>query len=142
MPLPDLFDLVYEAQIDLYKTYIANVMNTLAFIIIAIGWMLTSEKCRGYLSENRLANRLSLIAVLIVAIIHSLVSIFMYMMSQEKACLLNKLNYIDCKYYEHYIISPAQMIASLLLNLTMLALLFMIILTLHRSKPKVQAVTP
>jgi hypothetical protein len=131
MEIADRFDLVYEALIDFYKSYVANVNNTLAVIVVSIGWVLTSDKCRSFLTSNRYAYRLSLAVIASIALIHSLVSVGYYLISQRQMELLQKLKYVPAEYYELYSVNLTQLAINLVLNLLMFSLLFLIVFSLR-----------
>ncbi len=129
----ELFKLVYDALIDLSKLYTDYVITALTIIVIAIGWVLTSEKCRDFLSRNRSGYLTSLTAISVIATIYSIVSIGFYSMSQRKFRLLEGLKYVDYKYYQDSVISLHLILLNLLLNLTMFALLFIVIYNLPKQ---------
>ena len=77
----ETFKLIYDSLVDFHKAYVTNVMNTLAFIVIATGWILTSDKSRDYLSRNKTGRWVSLFVIVIIAVIHTVVSVGLYQVS-------------------------------------------------------------
>ncbi|HKC62530.1 MAG TPA: hypothetical protein VKB86_02780 [Pyrinomonadaceae bacterium] len=54
-PRKDANDVVFKALEDNYARYFDNIFKTTGFIIIAIGWILTSDKSREFLERHNLA---------------------------------------------------------------------------------------
>jgi hypothetical protein len=47
------FSLFYDALKDEYKSYVEDVVKSLGFLIIAIGWIVTSESARLFLASPK-----------------------------------------------------------------------------------------
>lgn len=95
----DKFKLQYESLQDTFKGYVENVMKTLASIVVAIGWILTSDKSRDFLSMQRTAYVWVLVAIIVMSILHAVVSVNYYFRSQKKIALLEDLDYVERAYY-------------------------------------------
>lgn len=136
MDTKDEFDLLYASLVDTFKGYVENVMKTLASIIIAIGWILTSESSRTFLKAQRSAYVMVLVAVLIISALHAGVSVAYYWRSRKKMDLLEGLKdgesaYVKPAYYAGYQITPLIIAVNLLMNLSLFAVLFTTIYTLR-----------
>jgi hypothetical protein len=132
----DRFNLLYASLVDTFKGYVDNVMKTMASIIIAIGWILTSDTSRHFLMERKMPYVLSLAAVAVISIIHTAVSFGFYSQSQAKASLISNLRagdspFIEPSYYANYQITLPLVVANLVLNFSLFAVLFMMIFTLR-----------
>ena len=55
MSKKEKFESAYEALADIYTRYLEDVMKTIVFILIAIGWVLNSEKRREAIARNKVA---------------------------------------------------------------------------------------
>jgi hypothetical protein len=64
------FTLLHEALKENYRNYTNNVWSTITGLLVAIGWLLTSEKSRALLAGSPVARRLALATVVLVAVIH------------------------------------------------------------------------
>jgi hypothetical protein len=135
----DRFNLLYQSLVDTFKGYVENVMKTLASIILTMGWILTSETSRKFLAERKTAYVMVLGAIVIVASLHTCVSIAYYFRSQRKIDLLSELKdadspyvaYVEPSYYLSYKITSPIIGVNLLMNLSLFAALFMMIYTLE-----------
>jgi hypothetical protein len=136
MDLKDRFNLLYASLVDTFKGYVENVMKTLASIILTMGWILTSDTSRKFLAERKAAYVMVLGAIIIVASLHTCVSIAYYFRSQGKIDLLSKVKegdqqYVEPSYYLSYKITPSIIVVNLMMNLSLFAVLFMMIYTLR-----------
>jgi hypothetical protein len=127
------FTLLYQSLIDVMNGYVENVMKTLASTIIAIGWMVTSEKSREFLASPNASSYfyLSLTAIVVISIIHAGASIGLHLRSQKIMLLLLNLDVAEPKYYEGYQITAPHLIANLIMNLSLFAILFSMIFSLR-----------
>jgi hypothetical protein len=97
------------------------------FIIVATGWILTSDKSREFLQNNIVAHRITLGATFIIACGHAIALGFGYISSLKLVQQLREIGYIDCKYFKHYQISFIQICGSVLSD-TLLFTAFLTIL--------------
>src|SRR5437660_7459255 len=63
----DTNDVVFKALEDNYARYFDNIFKVVGFIIVATGWILTSDKSRESLQNNIVAHRITLGATFIIA---------------------------------------------------------------------------
>ena len=137
MALKDKFDLMYESLKDTFKGYVDNVVKTWASTIIVIGWILTSDKSRDFLVQQRAAYLWLLVAIVVITILHAGVCINYYFRSQTKIDLLiedftnRKPPFIEEDYYTGYKITPKIIGTNLLASLFLFAVLFIMIFSLR-----------
>lgn len=133
MKKPEKFNLLHTLLIDILKTYSDNTMKTLASVIIALGWIVTSDKAREFLaSEDAIFYYyLSLISILFISIIHVGASNRFYKWSQKTVEMLSRLNFAEPEYYEDYMITKPLLIGNLIMNLSLFTILFTMILSLR-----------
>ncbi len=81
--IKDEFGILYQQLKEIRGGYDADVMKTVAFLIIAIGWFITSEKSRDFFRKNRTARILSLYAVVVICCIHVWYSVLTYFSSHK-----------------------------------------------------------
>ena len=48
------FNFAYGSLKDVHKGYVTDVMKALAFLILCIGWFITSDKSRNFFKKNRI----------------------------------------------------------------------------------------
>ena len=124
------FDMIYTSMTHLSKEYVDDVMKTIAFLLLAIGWIVTSDRSRAFLSTENV-NLTALIAIVFIALTHVLLSIGAFRTSQVKMRLLEDLDYVSREYYAGDRVTGLLLIANLALHLALFATLFALILTLQ-----------
>ncbi len=130
------FDLLYAASKDIYNSYHGDVMKALAFLIIALGWFITSNKSRDFFRKSKIIRIAAIFALLILCLAHVLYCLDAYNASQEKMSLIHGLNYLDREYYQSYEITTSALIANLALNLALFSVLILILCTLKAGVEK------
>ena len=66
-PEADKFTLVHNHLLQHTLEYFKNIMAATGFLLLAIGWLLTSREARSFLAEHRKARNLMLVALWAVA---------------------------------------------------------------------------
>jgi hypothetical protein len=127
MDNPEAFKFLFEILKDLNKSYVNNVMNTLAFALLAIGWVVTSEKSRSFLGSFNLIRFGSMAVVGIIALIHSVICIAGYFISASKLTQLTALNYAEVNYFNIYNLNGWHVLLNLVMNLSVFGLLMLLI---------------
>ncbi len=127
MDNPEAFQFLFEILKDLNKSYFHNVMNTLAFVLLAIGWVVTSEKSRSFLGSSNLIRFGSMAVVGLIALIHSFICIAGYFVSASKFTQLTALNYVEVNYFNMYKLNGWHVLLNLVMNLSVFGLLMLLI---------------
>ena len=128
--------LIYESLKDVYKEYSSDYMKALAFLIICIGWFITSDKSRKFFNEKRAVRISAVIALIVICMIHIRSQINAYFYSQHIFSDLMNLNYLDPKYYENSRITLEQLITNSIMNAVLFTVLILIILSLKKVTNK------
>lgn len=123
------FGLLHETLKDIFKFYYENVMRTLAFIFIVIGWLITSIEARGIISTDSTLKIILLLVIVIGGVVHARASYLFYQHSQNTIQSLKELNIVPIKYYEQSQITRYMFLANLALNLALLIILFAMVLS-------------
>lgn len=129
-------EIVYESLKDKYKGYVTDIMKTLAFLLICIGWFITSDKSRNFFKKNKVIRISAIIALVIIGIIHINASINTYISSKDIISDLSCLKYLDMKFYANYEITIKQLITNLIQNTVLFAVLIIIICSLKEVTHK------
>ena len=132
----DKFNLAYESLKEIHHCYTTDVMKSLAFLLICIGWFITSNKSRDFIKNNKIVRISGIVALLIIGIIHIREQINTYMSSQHIVSDLSNMNYLDMKYYEHYEINLGQLTANSIMNIVLFVVLILIIFSLKKVREK------
>ena len=122
--------LVYDSLKEMSITYNEDVMKTLAFLIITLGWFITSDKSRDFFRRNRPSRISSIIAVVVISIIHVRASVHTYLSSKKLSSLLDNMNYLDSELYNSYTIDIPQLVTNLIQNVVLFGVLIVILFTL------------
>ena len=128
------FSLLYQQLVDIRNNYDGNAMNVAAFILLAIGWLMTSDTGRDYLVANRKFNTFSLFVVCLIAVVHSAECFEFQNRSLAKIVQLNGVNHVDRAYYTDYLINLRSIATVLLTNLSLMSVLFMMLFSLRKRK--------
>ena len=125
------FELVHRALVDLSDRYVGDVMKTIAFLLLATGWILTSDRSREFLRRNRGARRTALITVPGIAILHVWLSIQTFEISTQKMQLLEEIGYFQKQYYAGDGVTLDVLVADLALTTFLFTTLFFLIRALR-----------
>ena len=123
----DQFQLGYSSLQDTYKAYTGNVMQTAGFILLVIGWFLTSEKARSYLDSSRSIKRAALGVIITIACIHTLVSLYYHKLSSEQFSRLSSQHYVDYAYFQNYQVDWSNFAINLIFNGALFFILFLVV---------------
>ena len=98
------------------------------FLVLVIGWLLTSKEARAYLAENRLPRRLCAAVLAAGSIVYAAVSWRVYALSQAAFRGLVELNYLPAAAYAEHRIHGATLTLLITQNvaLTLVACYFML----------------
>ena len=128
------FELVHRSLVRLSQDYVNDVLKTIAFLLLAVGWILTSDRSREFLKNNRAARRAALIIVPVIALLNFGWSIAMFLDSQVKMGLLkNDIKYVPPDYYADDGIASFVFGLNLLVHLALFLTLFALIHSLSRA---------
>lgn len=130
------FDLTYESFKNIHGDYTVDVMKSLAFLILAIGWFVTSNKSREFFSKRRAVRISAIVAAVALFLIHAWASISIHRLSEAKMSLLSALNYVDPQYYDSYRITATQVVLNLVMIAGLFAVLIVILCSLKEAADK------
>ncbi|MFX0137180.1 MAG: hypothetical protein ACFFDN_26305 [Candidatus Hodarchaeota archaeon] len=134
--IKERYILIYESLKDIYNDYIIDVVKTVAFLIICLGWLITSDKSRNFVKKNKATRMASIIIIVLLFILNIHTAIKAYNFSQDKISELSLLNYIEPKYYENYAITTDLLVSNIILHTALFALLVVILISLKEAKLK------
>ncbi len=124
------FRLLYQSLQETKREYAEDAMKTLAFLIVALGWFITSDKSRAFFRRHRTARLSSIFAVCLLASIHLKASLLAYSCSQKQTMMLDALRYVDPEYYLMYTIKMPTLITNLIQNIVLFGILVVILISL------------
>ena len=129
------FELVHESLVQNTLEYFDNVMAAIGFLLLAIGWLLTSSATRAYLG-NHLAVRWSVLVAIGTLAILDLSSVYeAFEVSQKKIGLLEELQgqtQIDRRYFADDGITWRHFVVNSFVHLALFGVLMVLVYSLGR----------
>jgi hypothetical protein len=135
-PAKEKLDYSYKILLDSYNKYLDNVFKTIGFLIVIIGWLITSDKSRLFFQENKWARATFLLVIVIMWLVHASSLFDNYVEGSKIMTSIEKLNYIESYYFDRYRPKLYKTIGSLVLDSALFALLFTIIYRLDSGNEK------
>ena len=123
----EVFQFVFSTYQDLNKSYFRNVMSTLGFVLLSIGWIITSDKSRVFLGRSNQIRRSSIGGVAVIALIHPVICVGAYFVSAEQYAQLEEIKYVDVTYFEIYTLNALHVALNLVMHLSVFGLLMLLI---------------
>lgn len=127
--LKEEFDLHVEQITDTHKGFVDNTTKVAGFLLLALGWIVTSSTAREYLVATP---DMAIIAAIAVAAAYMLsvgASWIGYRVSNNAIRRLNDLSYLPRSAYEGRILDPITFVVCLAGNGVLSALLMIALLT-------------
>ncbi len=121
------FDLLSTSLANLSDEYTADMIGTISFLLLVLGWFIMSERSREYLHTNRLARRAALTAIPSVALMNALLVSGVYTASRAKVRALERLDYLGSDYYGDDEITLTLLIANLAIHLVLFGTVFVLV---------------
>ena len=125
------YRLLYDALKETYIRYSNNVFTTIGVVVLAIGWIITSPESRDFLEMNNWAYFISLVAIVLIAAIHTMVLLGAYRASNKLVDLLSEKHGIGTEYTFFYEVTKVKVGGSLVLDLVLFLVLFVLIWSLR-----------
>ncbi len=130
------FEILHKSLKDIFDEYTNDVLKSIAYLLLAIGWIVTSDRSREFLRGNNQAYRVAIIIVLVIALLHTGLAYWAFDRSQRISDLLVGLNYLPQDYYSHLKLTPIVFIGNLTLHLGLFAALFFLLVALRSPRLK------
>jgi len=127
------FDTALEALKYTYTSSGDIFFKTAGFLLLALGWLITSDKARAFLHDNVRARRTSLLVVLIVAAVHASVVIGRSSASTTLAAFLNSTQCTSSQAYEAFLLGRGKVAGALFVYLALAAALYVFIAATNNS---------
>lgn len=102
MTTKEQFDILLGMQREFYSRFIDLAVKIAGFYLLVLGWILTSEDARGYLSGDDLARGTAVAVVLIAWIIYCCMAYRLYWLSNRTFMSLQSLPDVPAFLYDNY----------------------------------------
>jgi hypothetical protein len=113
----EVFKALFEALKDYQSKALDSGYKTLGFMVVALGWLMTSKDTRDFLHSHSDVRCASVGFLVVGGFCYLFMSRRMYKLSQSIAKKLDTLNYASHDVYDHYIIKPAVPVTYSILHL-------------------------
>lgn len=122
------FDVLFASLKGYQEGLFDGAFKSSGFLILVIGWLLTSKDARGYLADNAGARRLCAGALALGAVIYAAVSWRVYSLSQVAFNGLVSLNYLPVSAFREHRVQGSTLLLLIAQNalLTLVACHFML----------------
>ncbi|MCH7475962.1 MAG: hypothetical protein IIA27_15025 [Gemmatimonadetes bacterium] len=135
-PTPrEQFDRLSSSLARLSDDYVNDTMKTISFLLLIMGWFITSERSREYLRANRPARSATLTAIPAVALMHAFLTHRFYAGSQAKVRALERLSYLGPDFYADDAVTLALLTANVAIHLILFGTLFVLVWALKHEPP-------
>ena len=121
------FDVSLDALKDNAEQYSDNVINTVSFLLVGIGWVLTSKETRTLIGSTRWVQVLLLIALTLITTTHIIVLCARKYASAYLLSRLGEINMIPFEYYKYYQITSFQLATSLIVDVSIAIFLWVML---------------
>jgi hypothetical protein len=129
--------LAFDTALDAFRyTYTSSgdiFFKTAGFLLLALGWLITSDRARAFLRDNIRARRTSLLVVLIAAAVHVLVVIGRGSASTTLGDFLNSTQCTSSRAYEAFLLGTGKVAGALFINLALATALCVFIAATNNS---------
>ncbi|MDH4211990.1 MAG: hypothetical protein OEV79_11145 [candidate division WOR-3 bacterium] len=131
------FKLLHTASKDNYEAWTSNVWGTVGFLIIVLGWILSSKNARLFLSRKHRARMVAIITVGIIAAINMVLNVDLARQSTDIQETLAQSAYattmgLEEKHYARYHVSYCRAILSDIIVGSMFVLIVYLLMSLKK----------
>ena len=122
----------FKMLLDALKGYQASALDSgykgLGFMVVALGWLVTSEGARGFLGSQAIVRWAFVTFLILSGVCYGFMSYRVYALSRSVARRLAALDYSPPEVYEHYVIKRAVPIIYTAFHLLISALMCVVVL--------------
>lgn len=122
------FDVLFESLKDYHQGFLDSAFKATGFLILVLGWLLTSKEARAYLAGSARARRLGAIALGLGFAVYAVVTWRVFLLSRAVFHDLVGLDYLPQSAYAGYRIQDVTLLIFVVQNalLTFVACYFML----------------
>jgi hypothetical protein len=115
------FGVLYDSLSGYHQGFIDSAFRVTGFLLLVLGWLLTSKEAREYLGRDETARRLVSAGLTMAAAIYAFISYRVYLLSQQVFARLHLLAYVPGSTYEDHLLHPVTLVAFISANLLLTA---------------------
>ena len=112
----EAFEHLYKSLVEFYERFIDGCLKATGFFIIALGWVLTSERAHAFFVKNPEVRCLAALGALLPALAFVVLCLRLMVVMRRLGRELNALDYVPRAYYEHYVLKLPYAIALMILG--------------------------
>ena len=119
---------------EIYKLYLDILTKTLGFLLLGIGWLITSDSARHVIGSDDVVRWGAIVVIAVFLVMHSLATGWYVGRIRDKLSLLNEYHvHLDKRYYSEFLIGKRVF----LFNWSLSFVLFLVLLVLVLRIPRV-----
>ena len=126
----------FKTLLEALKGYQASALDsgykTLGFMVVALGWLVTSEGARKFLTQSWNIRAAALVFLLISVIGYGFMAYRVYSLSRSVFAKLERLGYAPREVYSHYVISKVVPVYYTIFHFLISALIGVVIIYSNR----------
>lgn len=100
--ISDQFTILYETLEKHNERYVKGSMSVTALLLVVVGWLLNPENIQKIFSGNIWVTLGALLLIAGLIWVHHMSMVRIYDVNHRAYKLLNELNYMDQKFYNHH----------------------------------------
>jgi len=101
------FDLLYGALREYEATFVDASLKACGFFLLALGWVLTSDKAREFVTESDINRRLAIFGLLLPSIAAIVMATRVIRFTRHLHRELDALQHFPQSYYQYRVITPS-----------------------------------
>lgn len=100
------FDLLYAKLVYYRDSAIESVFKVVGFLVLATGWIITSDKAREFVSSDPLVRWSAVTVIVFVAVTFAVIATQVTRQSLQTFEALKELNYMPVSYFQDVVANP------------------------------------
>lgn len=121
------FDLLQKQLSQLQTTYLQFAIWTVGALLVAIGWIMTSEKAREFLTKNR-PRLVAMPTIAVTWVLDTVSLVWAHFQSMSLVVAIDHLNYVESEYYQRYGVGLSLLWIYLIVHTVLFIALFLLVL--------------
>ncbi len=123
----DRFEFLHNSLHELSQDYTNDVFKTIGFLLLAIGWIVTSQHSREFIGSRPIIRWAGLTSIAVAVIVHVALVRERFLVSSDQWQQLSELGFMPSAYYADDRITPIVFWATLVLHLALFAMLMVLV---------------
>jgi hypothetical protein len=127
------FALLYDSLKGYQSGFVDGGLKVTGFLLIVLGWLLTSKEARDYLARDMIGRTIAVISLITASLMYASITYRVYLRSNTVFAQLARLNYLPVETYQDHVIQPFAVVIFILSNFGLSCVLAFFIMRLRRT---------